>query len=184
MLVQTLVLSAQHREIQFKDTLYKPYYSGKVTDREGEVFEISRFRYLDRDNKIKYFFWCRRGGATYALDFSRIKKITFNDSYDEPWYNYTPAVVELVDGRVFDNVHIGSSGSLAGWDAVFGSYLSLYMNYNMISTIEFFHDGTYNYCSFCTTIYFDPDVKNCVFDNTELETGTTRMAEELSAEEE
>ncbi|MBN2656235.1 MAG: hypothetical protein JXR86_04185 [Spirochaetales bacterium] len=150
---------------------YEPFFSVKILDNEETEFQFSNMRYFDANREPKYFFWIRRGSelgtATYQLDFKKIKKIVFQGDYDSPLEGYTPAGMTLTSGEVFD-VQVNTSGYIGGIDRDFGVYGEVYMNYNIIQSIEFVHDGTYRQCTFCGAYFYDEEIESCPFDGSEL----------------
>lgn len=150
---------------------YEPFFTVKVLDNEETEFFFSDMRYFDANKELKYFFWIRRGSdlgtATYQLDFKKIKNISFTGDYDSPIDQYTPAQITLTSGEIFE-VLVNSSGYIGGIDKDFGVYGEIYMNYNIIQSIEFLHDGTYKECPFCGALFYESDLELCSFDGTEL----------------
>lgn len=150
---------------------YEPFFTVRVTDNENTVFLLSNVKYFDSNRELKYFFWIRRGAelgtATYQLDFKKIHRINFTGEYDEVIPTYTQALITLTSGEVFD-VLINTTGYIGGIDGDFGVYGDIYMNYNIIRSIEFIHDGTYGECPFCGAIFYDSDLDKCKFDGTAL----------------
>lgn len=151
---------------------YSPFFAVKVIDNEETEFLFSDMKYFDSKRNLKYFFWIRRGSeqgtATYQLDFKKIKSIDFTGDYDSPIPEYTQGNITLTSGEVFD-VLINSTGSIGGIDKDFGVYGEVYMNYNIVQSIEFIHEGTFMKCPFCGAIFYDTDLENCSFDETPLE---------------
>lgn len=150
---------------------YKPFFTVRVIDNEDSEYLFSDMRYLNSDNELKYFFWIRRGSdlgtATYQLDFKKIKNIEFNGEYDNPIPDYTPSKITLTSGEVFD-VLVNTSGTVGGMDSDFGVFGKIYMNYNIIKSIEFIHDGEYKKCPFCSALFYNSEKTVCPFDRTEL----------------
>ena len=160
---------------------YNPFFTVKIIDNEATEFLFSDMRYLDSNNELKYFFWIRRGSdlgtATYQIDFKKIKSIIFSGEYDDPVPGYTVADLTLTSGEVFE-VLVNSSGIIGGMDNDFGVYGEIYMNYNIIKSIEFIHDGEFQECSFCGAVFYDSTYTECPFDKTEL---TTQNVKENSS---
>lgn len=150
---------------------YKPFFTVRVIDNEGTEFLFSDMSYFDSNEEIKYFFWMRRGSesgtATYQIDFKKIKSMLFDGQYDKVIPNYTSAEMTLTSGEVFD-VLINTSGKIGGMDNDFGIYGEIYMNYNIIESIEFLHDGQYKFCPFCTAVFYSEEYEICPFDKTPL----------------
>jgi len=150
---------------------YKPFFTVRIVDNEDTEFLFSDMRFFDNNEKLKYFFWIRRGSdlgtATYQIDFKKIKSILFLGEYDNPIPGYTAADITLTSGEVFP-VLINSTGKVGGIDNDFGIYGEVYMNYNIIKSIEFLHDGEFKYCPFCSAIFYNSDHSVCPFDKTEL----------------
>ncbi len=150
---------------------YKPFFTIRVVDNEETEFLFSDMRYFDSKEELKYFFWIRRGSdlgtATYQIDFKKIKSINFTSEYDESIPGYTAVEMTLTSGEVFD-VLINTSGKIGGMDNDFGIYGEIYMNYNIIKSIEFIHDGEYKVCPFCTAVFYNEDYEACPFDKTPL----------------
>ena len=123
---------------------YNPFFTIKVVDNEDTEFTFSDMRYFDNKDELKYFFWIRRGSeqgtATYQIDFKKIKSIVFDGEYDNPIPDYTSSQITLTSGEVFD-VLVNTTGRIGGMDNDFGIYGDIYMNYNIIKSIEFIHDG-------------------------------------------
>ncbi|MBB6478836.1 hypothetical protein [Spirochaeta isovalerica] len=107
------------------------------------------------------------GTATYQLDFKKIKKIEFLEEYDKPIEGFTAAGMTLTSGEVF-NVLVNTNGYIGGIDRDFGVYGEIYMNYNLIQSIEFIHEGTYRECTFCGAVFYDEELEVCPFDQSEL----------------
>lgn len=164
-----LLLSSSFLYCQNYD--YEPFFAVKVIDNEDSEFFFSDMRYFDSNKELKYFFWIRRGSelgtATYQLDFKKISKITFIGLYDSPLADYTPAEIRLTSGEVFE-VLVNSSGYIGGIDRDFGVYGDIYMNYNIIQSIEFVHDGTFKECPFCGALFYESELTQCSFDGTVL----------------
>lgn len=150
---------------------YKPFFAVKIVDNENTEFFFSDMRYFTSERDLKYFFWIRRGAelgtATYQVDFKKIKSIRYKGIYDNPVPEYTAAEIMLTSGEVFD-VLINSSGYIGGIDRDFGVYGEIYMNYNIIQSIEFIHEGTYSECPFCGAQFYDAELTECSFDGTAL----------------
>lgn len=150
---------------------YEPFFTVKVIDNENTEFFFSNMRYFDSSRDLKYFFWIRRGSelgtATYQLDFKKISKISFTGEYDSPIDEYTAAEIRLTSGEVFE-VLVNSSGYIGGIDRDFGVYGEIYMNYNIIQSIEFIHEGRFKECPFCGAIFYESALTECSFDGTTL----------------
>jgi hypothetical protein len=150
---------------------YKPFFTVKVIDNEDTEFVFADMRYFDSSEDQKYFFWIRRGSkqgtATYQIDFKKIKSIIFNADYDDPIPGYTSSKMTLVSGEVFD-VLVNSNGKIGGMDQDFGIYGEIYMNYNILKSIEFIHEGEYSKCPFCGALFYNTDYSLCPFDQTAL----------------
>lgn len=150
---------------------YDPFFTVKIIDNEDTQFVFSDMRYFDSNEELKYFFWIRRGSdlgtATYQIDFKKIKSIIFNDEYDSPIPGYTSTEMTLVSGEVFD-VLVNSNGKIGGMDNDFGIYGEIYMNYNIIKSVEFIHDGQYMKCPFCGALFYNENYTECPFDKTPL----------------
>lgn len=150
---------------------YSPFFTVRVIDNEETEFLFSEMKYFNSNEELKFFFWIRRGSdlgtATYQIDFKKIKSIIFNGEYDSPIPNYTSCKLTLVSGEVFD-VLINTTGKIGGMDNDFGIYGEIYMNYNIIQSIEFIHEGQYKRCPFCGALFYNEDYTVCPFDNTDL----------------
>jgi len=150
---------------------YKPFFTVRIFDNEGIDFLFSEMKYFDESRSPKYFFWIRRGSelgtATYQLDFKKIRKIDFKGDYDNPIEGFTSAGITLTSGEVFD-VLVNTKGYIGGMDRDFGVYGEIYMNYNIIRSIEFVHEGTYRQCPFCGAYFYNEELGVCPFDGTEL----------------
>ncbi|MDA3809850.1 MAG: hypothetical protein PF518_05900 [Spirochaetaceae bacterium] len=150
---------------------YKPFFTVRIIDNENTEFVLSDMRYFDVNEELKYFFWIRRGSelgtASYQIDFKKIKSIVFISEYDNPIPNYTASQMTLTSGEVFD-VLVNTTGSIGGMDNDFGIYSEIYMNYNIIQSIEFIHDGEYKKCPFCSALFYNKTYELCPFDKTEL----------------
>lgn len=166
-----LPLAAQRRVV-FQDSLYDPFYSLTLVDSAGDSYELHGSAFYDLEDQEKFFLWVRRGTAmgivTYTLELDRIAEIEFTGPYGSPDEYYTPAVIRLVDGSEHD-VYVGTAGYLGGFDPSFGSYGKIYLNYNMVQSIVFHHQGEYQRCPHCGTIFFDDERTSCPFDGFELE---------------
>ncbi len=167
-----LLLTSQElndRKVTFNNRVYDPFFSASIKDNEGEKFNISKLSFYDEFNEQKFFFWVRRNSGLYSLSFKNIKKITFSpgDFADSRYKNYTRCTLELVTGESH-RLYLKTTGHLEGWDEKFGSPVSFYLHYNLIESIEFNHEGEYFICPFCETIYFDGNIKSCIYDKTPL----------------
>jgi len=173
LLIIPLFLNAQERQI-FSDTVYDPFFSITVEDSLGTVYRMNAAAYYNLQDEKKYFLWVRRGTemgiVTYSLELDRIASIEFTAPYGNPDENYTPALLELTDGSSFE-VFVGTVGYFGGYDEAFGSRGRLYLNYNQVHRIEFHHDGSYQRCPYCGTVYFDQGRDVCPFDGSPLENG-------------
>ncbi len=131
---------------------YDPFFTVRIIDNEGTEFLFSDIRFFDSERALKYFFWVRRGSdlgiASYQLDFKKIKQILFTGESNLKIKDYSASEITLTSGEVFD-VFINTTGSLGGMDNSFGLYGEIYMNYSIIMSIEFLHDGEYKKCPFC-----------------------------------
>ena len=150
---------------------YSPFFTVKVIDNEGTEFLFSDMRYFDDNEELKYFFWIRRGSelgtATYQIDFKKIKSLIFTEEYDNPIPGYTASSITLTSGEVFD-VLVNTRGKIGGMDQDFGLYGEIYMNYNIVRSIEFLHNGEYKKCPFCSALFYNSTYEVCPFDKTEL----------------
>lgn len=164
-----LLSQDKDRKIVFNDRVYDPFFAAIIKDNEGEKFNVSRLAFYDEFNEKKFFFWVRRNSGLYSLSFKNIKRVTFdaNDFADNKYKKFTRCNVELVTGDSF-LVYMKTTGHLEGYDEVFGSPVTFYLHYNLIESIEFKNDGTYKYCPFDGTIFFDSDLEFCPFDGTPL----------------
>ncbi|MCP4159676.1 MAG: hypothetical protein GY760_06350 [Deltaproteobacteria bacterium] len=157
--------------IYCQDYNYKPFFTVKIIDNEDTEFLFSDMRYFDVDHALKYFFWVRRGSdlgtATYQLDFKKIKSITFTRESGILIPDYTASEIKLTSGEVF-NVLVNTTGTLGGMDNSVGVYGEIYMNYSIIKSIEFIHDGEYRKCPFCGALFYNSNQLECSFDRTEL----------------
>lgn len=172
-LLFSLSLNAQEdMKITFEDRVYDPFFAATVRDNEGERFFISRAAFYDEFNDKNFFFWVRRNSGLYNLSFKNIKSITFvpDDFSDVRYKNFTRCTLELITGESY-LIYLKTTGHLEGWDETFGSPVSFYLHYNLITSIEFHHDGEYKFCSFCKTIYFDNETDICIYDKTPLTKG-------------
>ena len=150
---------------------YKPFFTVRIIDNEDTEFIFSDMRYFDIDHSLKYFFWIRRGSdlgtATYQLDFKKIKSIVFSGEYDEKIAGYTASDITLASGEIF-SVLVNTTGTIGGMDNTFGVYGEIYMNYNIIKSIEFIHEGEYQKCPFCGAHFYNSTYEVCPFDKTPL----------------
>lgn len=164
-----IFLAGSHLFCQDYD--YKPFFTVRIIDNEETEFLFSDMRYFDINNELKYFFWIRRGSelgtATYQIDFKKIKSLIFTGEYDSPIPEYTQVDMTLTSGEVF-SVLINTSGKIGGIDNDFGIFGEIYMNYNIIKSIEFLHDGEFKTCPFCSAIFYNSEYTVCPFDKTPL----------------
>lgn len=166
------------RKIVFDERVYDPFFAATIRDNEGEKFNVSRLAYFDEYNEKKFFFWVRRNSGLYDLSFKNIKSINFEaeDFADDKYEGFTRGTLLLVSGETH-TVYVKSTGQIEGYDEIFGSPVTFYMNYNLIEQIEFRHDGDYKICPFCNTIYFDSEQTECVYDKTPLVEGVISISE-------
>lgn len=168
-LISFSISAQEDLKISFDDRIYDPFFSATVRDNEGEKFLISRVAFFDEFNDKNFFFWVRRNSGLYNLSFKNIKSLTFepDDFSDTRYRNFTRCTLELVTGESY-LIYLKTSGHLEGWDETFGSPVSFYLHYNLITSIEFHHNGEYWLCPFCKTIYFDQETDSCIYDKTPL----------------
>lgn len=167
-------LYGQQRVTFPDDITYDPFYAARITDNDNNEYVISNLRYLSLESGVesnKSVIFVRRGTklgvATYPLSLSKIKSIEFNADMSERLIHYIPAEIVLVNDVTFQGF-VYSNGYLAGMDNVIGSYVKLYMNYNLLKKIVFIQDGTYKYCPKCGAIFYDSRADRCPFDKTRL----------------
>lgn len=167
----SLLFSAEGglKKLSFEEQVYDPFFAATIQDNEGEEFIITRMAFYDEFNDEKYFFWVRRNSGLYNLSFKNIRsiKISEDDLADERYKNFTRCTLELVTGESY-TLYLKTTGHLEGWDEAFASPVSFYLHYNLIRSITFHHEGEYDICSFCSTIYFNKDIDRCIYDKTPL----------------
>lgn len=166
------------RKIVFNESVYDPFFTAFIRDNEGEKFNISRFAFFDEYNEKKFFFWVRRNSGLYSLSFKNIKSITFEsgDFADDRYEGFTRGTLELVTGETH-LIYLKTTGHIEGFDETFASPVTFYLHYNLIEYIEFRHDGEYQICPFCETIYFDSALTECIYDKTPLVGGVFSLSD-------
>lgn len=172
--ISITTLNAQQRVVFPDNITYDPFYAARITDSDDNEYLVSNMRYLSLESGIesnKSVIFIRRGTklgvATYPLSLSKIKTIEFNADISARLIHYIPAEITLVNDVTFQGF-VYSNGYLAGMDNVLGTYVKLYMNYNLLKKIEFIQDGTYKYCPKCGAIFYDSREDRCPFDKTRL----------------
>lgn len=168
LLLSSQIYSQTDNKVSFEDRIYDPFFSGIITDNEGNSFNISNLKFIDEFGDDNYFFWVRRNSGLYALSFKNIAKIEISedDLSDIRYKRFTRATLTLVTGERYD-IYIKTTGLLQGIHDEFGSKVSFYLHYNLIRSIEFSNKGEYWLCPFCETIYFD-NSQTCIYDKTPL----------------
>ena len=75
---------------------------------------------------------------------------------------------EATGENVRQTVYVQTDGFLGGIDEEFGTYGLLWLHHDGVERLEFRHDGTYERCPLCGSIFFDDRHETCPFDGTPL----------------
>ena len=179
MLISSVFFSSER--ISFPGNIaYDPFYTAVIIDNDDTEYLVTNCSFIsnaDIKSEHKYFFWIRRGTdsgiASYTLDFNKIKSISFTGHYEDGPEGYTPAEIVLTNDKTFP-VFVNTEGYLDGIDNDFGTYVRIYMNYNLIKSVTFQHNGSYKICPFCKAVYYDDTLTVCPFDGTILQNQNNR----------
>jgi len=142
-------------------------YAVTAVDKKETSHNLTKVNWELRGQFNYFYFRCLQGDSEFDLEFSKILTVNFIGSKKKINGDYyRPADIRLTSGSE-KTIYLTSEGVLEGISQSFGSKKEIEIT--DIKSINFHHDGTFQKCPLCNTVFYNKNINNCPFDGKKLE---------------